>query len=133
MLFGAEHVERYIATGGEEGHKWQGTHCLILTTKGRKSGEERHAPLIYGKHGDSYVVVASKGGAPDHPGWYKNLDADRHVKVQVEGDRFDAVARDASGAEREELWKLMVGEWPDYDSYKEKTDREIPVVVLDRA
>lgn len=133
MLFGAEHVKRYVATGGEEGHDWQGTSCLILTTKGRMSGEERHAPLIYGRSGDAFVVIASKGGAPDHPGWYKNLAADRHVTVQVRDERFDAVARDATGTERDELWQMMTGEWPAYDEYQVKTDREIPVVVLERA
>ncbi len=133
MLFGQEHIDRYIATGGEEGHDWQGTHCLILTTTGRTSGEPRLAPLIYGRHGDDVVVVASKGGAPEHPAWYKNLEADRQVRVQVKDDVYDAVARDAEGAERDELWKLMVGEWPAYDEYQTKTDREIPVVVLSRA
>ncbi|MGO9975286.1 MAG: nitroreductase family deazaflavin-dependent oxidoreductase [Solirubrobacteraceae bacterium] len=133
MLFGKEHVDRYVATGGAEGHDWQGTTALILTTKGRRTGEERDSPLIYQPHGGAYVVVASKGGALDHPAWYKNLAADPHVRVQVLDDRFDAVARTAEGAEREELWKLMTQAWPAYDQYQTKTDREIPVVVLDRA
>ncbi len=132
MLFGQEHVDRYQATDGDEGHDWQGTQTLILTTKGRRSGEPRLAPLIYGVHGDDYVIVASKGGAPDHPAWYKNLDADRKVTVQVRGDRFDAVARDVAGAERDELWELMLEEWPAYAEYQTKTEREIPVVVLER-
>ena len=132
MLFGQAHIDKYLETDGAEGHEWQGTQTLILTTTGRKSGEPRLAPLIYGVHGDDYVIVASKGGAPDHPAWYKNLDADRTVGVQVKGDKFDAVARDASGSERDELWQLMVKEWPAYDEYQTKTDREIPVVVLER-
>lgn len=74
MLFGQEHVERYVATDGEEGHDWQSTTVLILTTTGRRSGEQRSTPLIYGKHGDDHLVVASKGGAEEHPAWYLNLE-----------------------------------------------------------
>jgi deazaflavin-dependent oxidoreductase (nitroreductase family) len=133
VLFGQEHVDRYIATDGAEGHDWRGTTSLILTTTGSRSGEERRAPLIYQPHDGAYVVVASKGGAPKHPSWYTNLAADPHVKVQVLGDRFDAVARTAHGEERAELWKLMTQAWPPYDEYQLKTDREIPVVVLERA
>lgn len=133
MLFGEQHVARYRETGGAEGHDWEGTHCLILTTKGRSSGEDRDSALIYGTHGDAYVVVASKGGAPDHPSWYKNLVADPQVNVQVLDDRFDAVARDATPDERPGLWTKMVGEWPSYDEYQTKTDRQIPLVVLERA
>jgi deazaflavin-dependent oxidoreductase (nitroreductase family) len=133
MLFGKEHVERYRATGGVEGHEWQGTRCLILTTTGRRSGEPRDAPLIYGQHGDDYLVVASKGGAPEHPGWYENLVADPNVTVQVGPDVFPAVARTASDEEREEVWPIMTKEWPAYDEYQRKTDRKIPVVVLSRA
>ncbi len=133
MLFGKEHVDRYVATGGAEGHDWNGTTALILTTKGRRSGELRENALIYQPHGDAYVVVASKGGAPDHPAWYKNLVAQPRVHVQVLDDRFEAVARTASGAERDELWPLMTAVWPAYDEYQTKTDREIPIVVLERA
>lgn len=133
MLFGQEHIDRYVATAGAEGHEWRGTHCLLLTTTGHQSGKKRTAPLIYGTHGDDYLVVASKGGAPDHPTWYTNLAADPHVTVQVKGEVFDAVARDATDSERAELWPIMVKEWPDYDAYQAKTDRQIPVVVLTRA
>lgn len=133
MLFGTEHVERYRATGGEEGHDWQGTKALILTTTGRKSGAERDSPLIYGEHGDDYIVVASKGGAPDHPAWYKNLVEHPHVRVQVGPEVFDASARTATAEERSELWALMTKEWPAYDEYQTKTEREIPLVVLERA
>jgi deazaflavin-dependent oxidoreductase (nitroreductase family) len=132
MLFGQEHVDRYRATDGAEGHDWQGTKTLILTTTGRSSGEDRDAPLIYGEHGGQLVVVASKGGAPDHPAWYKNLKADPNVHVQVGADRFDAVARDATDGERAELWSLMTSEWPAYDEYQTKTERQIPLVVLER-
>jgi deazaflavin-dependent oxidoreductase (nitroreductase family) len=132
MLFGQEHVDRYRATGGQEGHDWQGTRTLILTTTGRRSGEPRDAPLIYGVHGDAYVVVASKGGAPEHPAWYRNLQADPHVRVQVGEEVFEAVARDAIAEERPELWSLMTQEWPAYDEYQQKTSRQIPLVVLER-
>jgi deazaflavin-dependent oxidoreductase (nitroreductase family) len=132
MLFGQEHIDRYRATDGEDGHDWQGTKALLLTTKGRKSGEPRTAPLIYGQSGDKYLVVASKGGADDPPAWYLNLQADPEVEVQVLGDRFKARARDASPDEKPELWKTMTAEWPAYDEYQQKTDRQIPVVVLER-
>jgi len=134
MLFGQEHVERYEATDGEEGHDWQkGTTILILTTKGRKSGETRKNPLIYTENDGDYVIVASRGGTPDHPGWYLNLKDDPEVEVQVKDDKFTARARTAGPDEKPELWKKMAAAWPDYDDYQKKTDREIPVVVLERA
>ena len=133
MLFGQEHVRRYLETDGAEGHEWQGTTVLILTTKGRRSGESRSTPLIYQRHGDDYVVVASKGGAPEHPAWYLNLEADPEPTVQVQGDRFKANARTASADEKPELWRIMTGAWPAYDDYQRNTSRDIPVVVLERA
>ncbi len=133
-LFGQEHVDRYVETDGEEGHDWErGTSILILTTTGRKSGEERTTPLIYGMDGDNPMIVASKGGAPAHPGWYLNLRDSPAVQVQIRGDRFDATARDATPDERPDLWKQMTAEWPAYDDYQTKTDREIPIVILERA
>ncbi|MER5318478.1 nitroreductase family deazaflavin-dependent oxidoreductase [Streptosporangium roseum] len=132
MLFGKEHVERYRATDGAEGHEWQGTTALILTTTGRKSGEPRDAPLIYQRHGDDYLVVASNGGADAPPTWYLNLQADPEVEVQVLGDRFRARARTATAEEKPGLWPIMTAAWPPYDEYQTKTEREIPVVVLER-
>jgi deazaflavin-dependent oxidoreductase (nitroreductase family) len=132
MLYGQEHIDRYEATGGEEGHDWQGTQTLILTTTGRKSGEPRKAPLIYGEHDGDYLVVASKGGAPEPPAWYLNLKEQPEVQVQVRDETFTARARDATPGEQPELWRIMVGEWPAYDEYQTKTDRQIPVVVLER-
>ncbi len=132
-LFGQEHVKRYVETDGAEGHDWEGTQVLILTTTGRKSGEQRSTPLIYGQSGDRYMVVASKGGAPDHPAWYKNLSAQPEVTVQVRDDKFKAHARTATAEEKPELWSIMTEAWPAYDEYQEKTDRDIPVVVLERA
>jgi deazaflavin-dependent oxidoreductase (nitroreductase family) len=133
MLFGQEHVERYRATDGEEGHDWQGTQTLLLTTTGRKSGEERTTPLIYGQRGDDYMIVASKGGADEPPAWYLNLQADPEAEVQVKAERFRVRARDATPDEKPDAWKTMTAEWPAYDEYQEKTDREIPVVILERA
>ena len=132
-LFGRRHVERYRETDGEVGHEWHGTQTLLLTTTGHKSGEQRTTPLIYAPAGDAYTVVASNGGSPDPPSWFVNLEADPEVEVQVRGDRFRARARTATSEEKPEMWKTMVGEWPAYDEYQTKTDREIPVVVLERS
>lgn len=132
MLFGQEHVKRYQETDGGEGHEWQGVTTLILTTTGRHSGEARSTPLIYGRDGDDYLVVASKGGAPAHPAWYLNILEDPEVKVQVLGDKFSAHARTATSEQRAELWRKMSTIWPPYNAYQTKTDREIPVVVLER-
>jgi deazaflavin-dependent oxidoreductase (nitroreductase family) len=132
MLFGQEHVSRYLKTDGAEGHDWQGTTVLILTTTGRRSGESRSTPLIYGTHGDEHVVVASKGGAEEDPAWYLNLSEDPEVTVQVRGDRFKAHARTATPEEKPGLWRIMTERWPAYDEYQQKTNRDIPVVVLER-
>ena len=131
-LFGQEHVAVYRETAGEQGHDWQGTKTLLLTTTGRRSGEPRELPLIYGRDGDDYLVVASKGGAPEHPAWYLNLEANPDVEVQVGADRFNARARTATADERPRMWKTMTAEWPAYDEYQTKTDREIPIVVITR-
>ena len=131
-LFGEEHIRSYRETGGEVGHDWNGTQTLLLTTTGRRSGEPRTTPLIYGRDGDNVVIVASKGGAPDNPGWYRNLQAHPEAELQIRDEVFRAQARDAEGEERERLWQLMVGHWPAYDDYQTKTERRIPVVVLER-
>jgi deazaflavin-dependent oxidoreductase (nitroreductase family) len=133
MLFGEEHVKRYVESDGAEGHDWQGTTVLILTTTGRHSGAQRSTPLIYQRSGEDYLVVASKGGADEPPAWYLNLQADPKVEVQVRGDRFAAHARTAAASEKPALWRTMAAAWPPYDEYQEKTNREIPVVVLERA
>lgn len=135
------HVQRYLETDGADGHLWDFTAIggppavptLLLTVKGRRSGQERTLPLIYGRSGDDYVVVASRGGHPTHPGWYLNLCAAGLAKVQVCADRFEAVPRTASGEERAELWKMMSALYPPYDDYQVRAGkREIPVVVLRR-
>jgi deazaflavin-dependent oxidoreductase (nitroreductase family) len=132
-LFGAEHVRAYRETDGELGHDWKrGAPVLLLTTTGRRSGEERTLPLIYGRSGDAYLIVASNGGSPEPPGWYRNLTEQPEVEVQVLADRFKARARTATADEKPAMWDEMVGHWPPYDDYQQRTEREIPVVVLER-
>jgi deazaflavin-dependent oxidoreductase (nitroreductase family) len=133
-LFGEEHVRRYQETGGEMGHDWKkGSSVLLLKTKGRKSGQERIHPLIYREDEGRYVIVASRGGDSKHPAWYLNLRDDPAVGVQVKDDVFDATARTIEpGEERDRLWEKMAEAWPDYDNYQARTDRQIPIVVLER-
>jgi deazaflavin-dependent oxidoreductase (nitroreductase family) len=128
----AEHTRRYVASDGADGHMWRGVPTLVLTTRGRRSGRLRRNALIYGNDGSAFVVVASYGGSPTNPAWYSNLEADPDVTVQVGADKFAARARSATGPERERLWSAMVAVWPDYESYRHKTDRVIPVVLLER-
>jgi len=135
-----EHLRIYLQSGGREGHDWDATFaggrnptpCLVLTTRGRRSGQPRPMPLIYGKADDAYVVIGSKGGAPTQPAWYWNLRAEPRVELQVATERFAARARIAEGEERERLWAMMVEVYPPYREYQSKTDRQIPVVVLER-
>ena len=137
-----EHANRYISSGGKDGHMYKITQpgrpeltvpSLLLTTTGRKSGEKFIFPLFYGDTGNgSYIVVASKGSAPQHPGWYRNLLANPEVEVQVGTKKMKARARTATGAERAKLWQEALKFWPPYADYQKKTEREIPVVVLDR-
>lgn len=129
-LFGDEHVRKYEETGGEVGHAWNGTHVLILHAKGRKSGQIHKVPLIYGRDGDDYLIVASKGGAAKHPGWYLNLLAHPEVTIQVLGEQLQVRTHTATPAEKPRLWPIMTKEWPDYDRYQAKTERDIPLVVL---
>ncbi len=132
-LFGDEHVRVYRETNGEVGYHWKlGSEILLLTTKGRRSGEERTHALIFREIDGDYVIVASKGGAPQHPGWFFNMREQDEVDVQVRADRFRARHRVAEGEERERLWKAMTEVWPAYEDYQAKTDRQIPVVVLER-
>jgi deazaflavin-dependent oxidoreductase (nitroreductase family) len=126
-----QHVERYVASDGADGHIWQrGVPTLLLTTIGRRSGTARRTPLIYGRDGDRYLVVASKGGADEPPLWYRNLSANPRVRLQVGAERIDAVAHTARAEEKARLWPVMTAIWPDYDAYQTRTSREIPVVVL---
>ncbi len=133
-----DHVERYRASNGADGHIWdnlsaQGSYpCLLLTTTGRKSQMPRTTPLIYGRDGENYVVIASQGGRPTHSAWYLNLAATPQVELQVGADKFSAVAHSAVAGERERLWDMMRDVYPLFDEYKAKVGdaREIPLVVL---
>ena len=128
----ADHIRRYVATDGRQGHRKWGMTCLLLTTRGRVSGAPRRTALFYGTDGDRLVVVASNGGQANHPQWYLNLRADPRVLVQVEAETFAARASEVTGTDREQLWRLMADRWPEYDRYRAKAGRDIPVVVLDR-
>ncbi len=135
----AEHIELY-RSDPEKAHMWDSSHLggpgvlptLLLTTKGRKTGEPRALPLIYGKSGDSYVVIASKGGMPNHPIWFLNLEADPACDLVVGPTATSAVARVVEGEERARIWDEMVEIYPPYTDYQKNAgDRTIPVVVLD--
>jgi deazaflavin-dependent oxidoreductase (nitroreductase family) len=125
-----EHAERYLASNGADGHEWNGVTTLLLTTRGKQSGRLRVMPLIYGRDGDSYVVVASKGGAPVNPGWFHNLLAEPEVRIQVGSEVMESVARVAEPDERDRLWTQMTEIWPDYEKYQARTERVIPLVVI---
>ena len=131
QLFGAEHVRVYRETGGERGYHWRGTTILLLTTVGRRSGEERTTPLIHRTDDGTWVVVASKGGAPANPAWFENLMSDPDATIEVRDDTVPVHASVAEGEDRARLWSLMTEVWPPYDEYQTRTEREIPVVVLD--
>lgn len=122
------HIRRYVESGGSRGHRWSGTDTLLLTTRGRRTGLLRRTALIYGRDGNRFVVVGSNGGKAHHPEWYLNLQHDPEVQVQVGAEMFDARAEPATGAERERLWAVMVEIFPEYDRFRTRTAREIPVV-----
>lgn len=132
-----DHIELYLRDP-EKGHFWDSgplggpglLKTLLLTTTGRKSGKPSILPLIYDESGDNYVIIASKGGAPAHPAWFLNLQADPKCHVQVGAKRFTATASVAEGAEREALWQQLAATYPPYNDYQAATDRKIPVVVL---
>lgn len=130
-ISGESHVKAYRETGGETGYIWNNATTLLLTTKGRQSGEDKTVPLIFIADGDNYVIIASLGGAPKHPAWYLNLEAEPRVTLQVKDKVFEAVARTAPSPERERLWAKALAAWPQYDDYQAKTSRQIPVVVLE--
>jgi deazaflavin-dependent oxidoreductase (nitroreductase family) len=130
-LFGEEHIRRYLETGGAVGHEWNGVTTLILRTTGRKTGIRRQSAMIYRRVRDDYIVIASQGGAPTHPSWYLNLCAEPRVEVNVGPDHFVANSRSAEGEERARLWAMMADHWPNFDVYATRTQRRIPVVVLE--
>lgn len=127
----ADQVADYERTGGEVGGKIKGAPCIVLWTRGRKTGVVRKTPLVRVENDGRYAVIPSMGGAPKHPVWYLNLTADSHVSLQDGPDLRDYSAREVSGTERDEWWATAVSVWPDYDNYQAKTDRVIPVVVLE--
>lgn len=129
----ADHIARYVQSNGDDGHMWQGVPTLLLTTVGKVSGTNRRTALIYGRIGNDYVIVASKGGHPTHPLWYNNLVSHPIVRLQVGAEVFDATAMTmAEGIDRETAWAEMVRIWPGFADYQEKTDRRIPLVQLQR-
>lgn len=131
-LFGAEHVRVYRETGGERGFHWHGTTILLLTTTGRKSGERRTTPLIHRTDGERWIVIGSQGGLDVHPAWYLNLAEDPDAEIEVKAETIPVRATTVEGPERERLWKLMTEDWPYYDDYQKRTERQIPVVALER-
>ena len=125
----ADHIRNYVDSNGADGHIWRGVPTLLLTTKGHKSGLLRRTALIYGRDGDDYVIVASKGGAPTDPQWYTNLKKESTVTIQVGANILLGTASTyALDATREKVWQSMVAIWPGFAEYKEKTTRQIPLV-----
>lgn len=131
-LFGDEHVKVYEETDGQTGYLWNGAPIAVLTTTGEKSGKTRKHALIFGTDGDDVLLVASNGGAAEHPQWYDNLTETPAVQVQVLDDRYPGMARTATSEERNRLWPTMTELWPSYDDYQAATDREIPIVIIKR-
>ena len=129
-LLGESHVRAYRESDGEVGYLWNGVPSLLLTTTGRRTGRARTSALIFGRDGDDYLLVASTGGAPTHPSWYLNLDANPDAEIQVKAEHIPVVARTASDDEKPRLWQIVRELWPNYDVYQSRTDRDIPVVVL---
>ena len=127
----ADHVRRYVETDGVDGHIMNGVPCVLITHRGRHSGKLRRTPVVYGRAGDRFVIIASRGGSDDHPAWFLNLQADPQIHLQVQAEHFDLRARVAEGEEREQLWNMMVGVYADFADYQKKTERKIPVVVLE--
>ena len=126
-----EQVELYESSGGTKGLTLRGKPVIILTTKGARSGRRRKIPLMRVEHKGSYAVVASQGGAPKHPVWYYNLAAHPRVELQDGPAKQDMTARELAGEEKAAWWERAVAAWPDYAGYQRRTDREIPVFVLE--
>jgi deazaflavin-dependent oxidoreductase (nitroreductase family) len=127
-----DQVDKYESSGGTEGTELRGMPVVLLTSKGARSGKLRKTPLMRVEHDGDYVVVASLGGAPKHPVWYYNVKADPHVEIQDGPEKSDRIARELSGTERDEWWTRAVAAYPDYADYQAKTDRIIPLFVLER-
>ncbi|MCK9921906.1 nitroreductase family deazaflavin-dependent oxidoreductase [Frankia sp. AgPm24] len=128
-----DQVAEYESSGGTRGNELRGVPVIILTTTGARSGKIRKTPLMRVEQDGAYAVVASQGGAPKHPVWYHNLVADPHVELQDGADRRDYVAREVTGDEKVRWWERAVAVWPDYADYQRRTDRVIPLFVLEPA
>jgi deazaflavin-dependent oxidoreductase (nitroreductase family) len=131
-LLGEKHVKVYQETNGEQGYLWNGVPILLLTTTGRKSGQPRTIPIIFTPYKNSFVIIASKGGSPEHPKWYLNIQDNPNVTVQVKAEVFKAAARTAQSPEREVIWSEALKSWPNFDVYQSRTTRQIPVVIIER-
>lgn len=129
-LVGDAHIQAYQESGGQTGYLWNGVPTLLLTVTGRRTGRQLTSALIFARDGDDYLVVASKGGWPDHPSWYLNLQANPDASIQVKCDHIDVRARTASRDDKPRLWQILTAVWPNYDVYQGRTERDIPVVVL---
>lgn len=128
------HIQEYVKSDGKKGHRWRGLPTLLLTTLGRKTGTLRRTALIYGRDGSNYLIVASNGGAPDHPLWYLNLVKTAEAEIQVGADKLVIRARTATAKDRPRLWQLMTGIFPHYDKDQAKAakaGRDIPIVILE--
>ena len=126
-------AERFEASGGREANTLRGVPIIVLTTVGARTGKLRKTPLMRVEHEGRYAVVASMGGAPNHPVWFHNVVAHPRVELQDGADRRDYDARELTGTERAEWWARATAVWPDYDSYQARTDRVIPVFLLEPA
>jgi deazaflavin-dependent oxidoreductase (nitroreductase family) len=127
----SDHVRRYVDSDGADGHIMNGVQCLLLTTRGHKSGQLRRTPLVYGQDGDRFVIIASRGGNDSHPAWFLNVEADPEVEIQVLAEHHRLRARIAEGEERTAKWKMMVEIFAEFEEYQKKTSRQIPVVILE--
>jgi F420H(2)-dependent quinone reductase len=128
-----EQVDEYERSGGTSGTTLRGVPVVVITSVGASSGKLRKNPVMRVEHGGAYAAIASKGGAPQHPDWYRNLVEHPLVELQDGASKADYTAREVSGEERADWWRRAVEVWPDYDGYQTKTERQIPVFVLERA
>ena len=135
LLAGITRLQRFLyqKTDGAIGASLFGMRILLLTSAGRRTGHQRIAPLLFVEDGDRFVVVASNAGDDRHPAWWHNLEANPHARVQVRGEHHDVVARRAEPDEAERLWPILIRAYRPYAEYRRRTDREIPIVVLERA
>ena len=126
-------IKEFRENGGETFGPFKGRPVLLLTTKGAKSGEARTTPLVYSRDGDRVVIIASMGGAPKHPAWFLNLRANPDVTVELGTEKFQATSAIAEGEERDRLFAQQAATMPAFNEYQQKTSRQIPVVILERA